>query len=83
MASLAVQPQQQQAAQQNMNPVVEVFCEPGVLQALNWGDGAALAQFVNNTPPTWGSTRAGDGNPICIYRGNFLDGLNAIAMPTG
>lgn len=78
MASLAVQ-----APQQNMNPVVEVFCEPGVLLALNWGDGAALAQFVNNTPATWGSSRAGDGNPICIYSGNFLDGLNAIALPTG
>jgi len=83
MASLAGQQAPQQPQQQNMNPVVEVFCEHGVLQALNWGDGAALAQFVNNTPPTWGSTRAGDGNPICIYRGNFLDGLNAIAMPTG
>ena len=45
--------------------------------------GRRLAQFVNNTPATWGSSRAGDGNPICIYTGNFLDGLNAIAMPKG
>ena len=41
MASLAVQ--QQAPQQQNMNPVVEVFCEPGVLLALGWGDGAAIS----------------------------------------
>ena len=80
MASLAVQ---QAPQQQNMNPVVDVFCEPGVLLALGWGDGAGLAHYVNNTPATWGSSRAGDGNPICIYKGNFLEGLNAIAMPKG
>ena len=83
MASIVAQPQQQQPQQQDIKPVVEVFCEPWLMASLGWGDGANLAHIVNNTPPTWGSSRPGDNLKICKWEGNFLDGLNAIAMPTG
>jgi len=82
MASLVVQ-QQQQQQQQDINPVVEIFCEPWLMAALGWGDGAALSQFINNTPATWGSSRAGDNLQICTYSGDFLQGLNGIAMEKG
>jgi hypothetical protein len=83
MASLAGQQAPQQPQQQNMNPVVEIFCEPWLMAALGWGDVAALSQFINNTPAAWGSSRAGDNNQICTYSGNFLEGLNGIAMERG
>ena len=81
MASIVAQ--QQQPQQQDIKPVVEVFCEPWLMASLGWGDGANLAHIVNNTPSTWGSSRPGDNLKICKWEGNFLEGLEAIAMPTG
>ena len=64
-----------QQVPENLNPIVEVFCEPWLLPVLGWQDPAQLVQILNNIPAGFDSSRDGDGNPICRYANGLMTGM--------
>ena len=64
----------EQQIPENLNPIVEIFCEPWLLPVLGWQDHTQLVQILNNIPAGFDSSRDGDGNPICRYADGLMTG---------